>query len=271
MSTSSPSYGQIDRDYAMRLATIDPAEDGPVWMVNLMQYRTHADYGEGDADISGREADDRYAPTEILADIGAEVVVFGDVESQLLGDHPRWDRVGVVRYPSRRAFIAMQSRPDFRAKHEHKQAGMATTIVMGCQPTHVPPWPDTVAAPRNWDEVEHPPTDDDGSVVVLHVVKYAPGDGVRSMVSYQNHAAVVAGRHGGQVAAWFDVEGTIVGDGRAWDQARFNRFPSKAAFMAVVLDPERLAAQREHREPAMTDTYTLIVRPTIDRLGTVSP
>jgi hypothetical protein len=62
------------------------------------------------------------------------------------------------------------------------------------------------------------------------------------------------------------VEGTIVG-GRQWDQARFNAFPSKAAFMAVVLDPDRLRAQAEHREVALADTYTLILRPSIDRLA----
>jgi hypothetical protein len=262
------SYGRIDTEYAMRLATTPPDEDGPVWMVNLMKYREVAAYDDGNPDgVSGREADDRYAPVEILREIGAEVVFFGDVDTQLLGDQPRWDRIGVVKYPTRRAFIEMQSRPDFRAKHEHKQAGMSETIVMGCQPAVVPPWPEGVPAPRVWSDVEHPPTTNDGAVMVLHVVKFAADGGARSMVDYQNHAAVIAGQHGGHVAGWFDVEGTIVGDGRSWDQARFNRFPSKAAFMAVVLDPDRLAAQRAHREPAMTDTYTMIVRPTIDRLG----
>ena len=70
-----------------------------------------------------------------------------------------------------------------------------------------------------------------------------------------------------RVAGWFAVEGTIVGDGRSWDQVRFNEFPSKAAFMAVVTDPERLEAQRRHREPAIADTYTMIVRPTINRIA----
>ena len=36
--------------------------------------------------------------------------------------------------------------------------------------------------------------------------------------------------------------------------------------MAVVLDPDRLAAQAAHRETAIADTYTLITRPSIDRL-----
>lgn len=32
-----PSYGQVDREYGARLATTDPGDDGPVWMVNLME------------------------------------------------------------------------------------------------------------------------------------------------------------------------------------------------------------------------------------------
>ena len=34
-----PSYGTIDHEYGHKLATTDPADDGPVWMVNLMKYK----------------------------------------------------------------------------------------------------------------------------------------------------------------------------------------------------------------------------------------
>lgn len=37
MSTSSPSYGQVDREYGLRLATTPTDEDGSVWMVDLMK------------------------------------------------------------------------------------------------------------------------------------------------------------------------------------------------------------------------------------------
>lgn len=36
-------YGRVDPEYATRLATTPPEDDGPVWMVNLMQYREIAD------------------------------------------------------------------------------------------------------------------------------------------------------------------------------------------------------------------------------------
>jgi hypothetical protein len=262
---STPRYGTIDTEYARRLATTPPEQDGPVWMVNLMHYRDQADYGDGKpSGISGQEADDLYAPLESLAAVGAEPVLFADVESQLLGDTPRWDRVGVVKYPTRRAFIEMQRRPEFTEAHEHKDAGMAATIVIAGIPIPSPPLP---ASAPDWADVPHPPTDDDPPVVVLHVLRYKEGAERQQMATYTDHASRVAVPHGVRVAGWFEAEGTIVGDGRPWHQARFNAFPSKAAFMAVVFDPERLEAQRDHREVAIADTYTMILRPRIDRLA----
>lgn len=263
-STPSVRYGRIDPDYAKRLATTPAADDGPVWMVNLMAYRARADYEDGrSASITGREADDRYAPVESLAAVGAEVALFADVDEQLLGETPRWDRVAVVKYPTRRAFIDMQSRPEFVEKHAHKDAGLAHTIILGGQPLAPPALPDN--AP-DWSAVPHPPTASDGPVVVVHVLRFHPGRADTAMVRYQDAAGSVAVPHGLRIPAWFEVEGTIVGDGRTWDQVRFNVFPSKAAFMAVVLDPARLEAQRQHREEAVADTYTMILRPSIDRL-----
>lgn len=267
--TSAPRYGQIDRDYGMRLATTAPADDGPVWMVNLMSYRDTADYADGrESTITGREADDRYTPLGPLAAVGAEVVFVADVCDQLLGGAPRWDRVAVVKYPTRRSFVEMQQRPDFQELHEHKDAGMARTIVMGTRP--MPAFDATGVEQVAWADVPHPTTDADGDVMVIHVLRFHDEVGAQTpddMDAYTRHAAVVAGRHGGRIAGWFEVEGTIIGDGRRWDQVRFNHFPSRDAFMAVVADPGRLEAQRDHREVAIADTYALVTRPTINRLG----
>ena len=218
----------LDAELAHRFATMSPEDDGPIWMVSLLGH--------------GAEAE-----------TGGEVVFLADVDAQLLGDTPRWDKVAVVRYPSRRAAIEVLE----RAPLEH-------TIVIAATPITSPPLPDDAPS---WDAVDHPPSDDDPSVVVLHVLRYKDDDRRAEMAAYTDHAALVAVPHGVRVAGWFEAEGTIVGDGRTWHQARFNAFPSKAAFMAVVFDPARLEAQRDHREVAIADTYTLILRPTIDRLA----
>jgi hypothetical protein len=268
VSEHNLSYGTVDRDYANRTLATPPAEDGPVWMVNLMSYRDVAQYADGrETTLSGREADDLYSPVDVLSEIGAEPVFFADVDAQLLGDAPSWDRVAVVKYPTRRSFFDMQARPDFQDKHVHKEAGMAETIIAACLPIASPADNVDPASTPDWADVPHPPTDEDGPVTVLHLIRFHPDQAGSEMVSYQNQAADVAVPHGVRISGWFGVEGTIVGDGRSWDQARFNAFPSKAAFLAVVTDPARLEAQRAHREVAIADTYTLILRPLLDRLA----
>ena len=258
-------YATVDLDYERRLADTDPADDGPVWMVNLMKYRPVAEYADGrETTLSGEEADDRYAPFEAFAEVGAELVYLAGVERQLLGDEPAWDRVAVVKYPNGRAFVEMTHRPSFVAKHPHKDAGMERTIVVGGRPRPVPPLPD--GAP-SWSDVAHPPTEVDPPVTILHLLRYADGaSGRSSMEAYQDAAGAVAVPHGVRITGWLDVEGTILGDGRQWDEVRFNTFPSEAAFLAVALDPERSAAQAAHRVPALADTYSLVLRPLLDRL-----
>lgn len=257
-------YGQIDHEYGMKLATTPPEDDGPIWMVNLMKYREKADYADGrQADITGKEADDLYAPLGPLKAIGAQVVFLAEVDSQFLNDSPKWDRVGIVKYPSRRSFIEMQTRKDFQELHHHKEAGMAETIVAGCLPM---PLPELPASAPTWDEVPCPPTADDPYVVVIHVLKFHDDERRDHMATYTDHAGKIAVPMGVRLAAWTEVEGTIMGDGRQWDQIRFNVFPSREAFMKVVFDPERLEAQKSFREPAIADTYALITRPSIDRL-----
>ena len=261
-----PGYGTIDHEYGVKLATTDPADDGPVWMVNLMKYKERAEYADGsDGGRSGREADDEYTPTGPLKAVGAKIVYVAEVDATPLGDGTQWDRVAIVKYPTRRAFIEMQERKDFQDKHVHKEAGMDKTFVIGCQPMELDGLREMEKESKPWDEVAHPPNDEDGVIHVLHVIKWNEG-GRETMEGYHDAAFDVARDHGARVAGWFDAEGTILGDGRTWDQVRFNEFPSLREFMEVVNDPRRLEGQKNHREPAMADTYTLLCRPVIDQL-----
>jgi len=190
-----------------------------VWMLNLMKYKPVADYGDGTtSSITGREADDIYAPTAVLADLGATVPLFGDVIHQVTDD-VAWERIGIVRYPSRASFFAMQERDDFQKQYVHKEAGMETTIVMGCVPRSVADPAEAGSGPvvmrvRRYVEGATPGVDPDGVVPVVH----------------------------------FDVDGVILGDGRTWDDVRFDRvsadvLPRLAATegvaeqVVVVVDP----------------------------------
>jgi hypothetical protein len=195
-------YGAINRELIGRWLKMDEADDGPFWALNLMKYREVADYDDGRAPVSGREADDTYAPLDSLAAIGAQAVFLADVVRMTAGDGTAWDRIGIVRYPSRRAFFAMQQRDEFKKSHVHKDAGMEFTIVMSCLP--VLPF---------GGEVERRP------FVELRV----SGD--------------VAGPNSGE--GTFDVEGVIVGDERTWRRATFRWLDAEPAAHTAATSDDR--------------------------------
>ncbi|MFM8946840.1 MAG: hypothetical protein ACKOJC_09070 [Actinomycetota bacterium] len=174
-------YGTVNSEYAADLAGREPATDRPIFMVNFMKYRAVADYSDRSTGVefSGMEADDKYAPTEVLADIGADVAFFGRVVAQ--GSADEWDRMGIVRYPTRRSFIEMQSRRDFKEKHVHKEAGMDYTIVCGGLPA-----------------AAHRPIERRGYVTF----RLAAGPPTAQPSESQ---------------AVLSIEGTILGDGRSWN------------------------------------------------------
>lgn len=225
----APRYGQVDLEYAQRLATCPPDEDGPVLMVNYMRYRERAEYRDGtDGGRTGREADDEYAPVDVLADIGAVVASFGDVIDDEASTG--WHRIGIVQYPTRRSFIEMQSRRDFRDKHTHKEAGMERTIVLGV-PVHLV---------RSTAETGEGSEGGEGSApsradrVVFDLVRHDRGLGAP------------APRH-----ATGPVEGTIMGDGRTWTELRIS-------WLGADDDLPPL--------DDVDDRERVVVRPSIDRL-----
>ena len=200
---NNPRYGTPNFEMIRGWLNLPADQDGPFWAVNLMKYREVADYhredhGEdhtgigGKPTVSGREADDAYSPLGPLAAIGAVVSFLADVTAQS-GSEPGWDRIGIVRYPSRAAFMAMQQREDFKKQHVHKDAGMEFTIVMSCLPV--------------WHSDEQPSVD--GSYL-MRVSRFADAPATSGPLA------------GVRPVARFDVEGVIVGDERKWTEVRFD-------------------------------------------------
>ena len=225
-------YGRIDKDYAMALATRAPEDDGPIYMVNLMKYHEVAQYTDDagvDKPISGREADDRYNPTSILAKIGATIVFVGDVVGNHVGSED-WDRIAIVRYATRKSFIDMQTRKDFGEKHVHKAAGMQRTIIVCCRPQDA-----------SLDARGRPKADDDRLVVM----------GVRQT---ENRATTFDALPGATNLA---AEGTIIGDGRLWDTVQFVPVASTA-------DVESLANSMSASTDG--DMYVMTVRASMDAI-----
>ena len=61
-----------------------------------------------------------------LANVGAELILGGEVNGLLLGEvEELWDAFGVARYPSRKAMIAMARNPAYIESEKHRAAGLA--------------------------------------------------------------------------------------------------------------------------------------------------
>jgi hypothetical protein len=198
--SANPRYGTLNWDMLKSWFAVAPEDDGQFWAVNLMKYRPLADYSDGrETTLTGEQADDEYAPIEILEDLGAVVAFGARVTSQHAGD-PQWDRVAIVRYPSRAEFFDMQRRPDFIERHAHKDAGMEFTIVMSSDPDPLP---------------AEPAPEDAGALVMT----------VRNL---QDPTAPSATVDGVAPVARFEVEGAIVGDERVWHEIRIDRIAEES-------------------------------------------
>lgn len=116
----------------------DNGRDGPVVMLNLLKFRETAVYDDGEA-ISGAEAYARYqhAFTVTVGAISqAEILFEGPVEQVFIGiagtAETDWDKVLIVRYPTRGHFLAMMADTGYRQALRHRYAGLARTVLLQC-------------------------------------------------------------------------------------------------------------------------------------------
>ena len=128
-SNESNSYKNALRPNPIQLAEFALGDDDPILMVNLLKFKDKAEYEDGRAtNLTGREAYEIYVTEtrEHLADVGAELILGGEVSGLLLGEvEELWDAFGVARYPSRKAMIAMARNPAYIESEKHRAAGLA--------------------------------------------------------------------------------------------------------------------------------------------------
>lgn len=107
----------------------EPGPNGPIYMVNLLKYRDHAQYTDGRTTaLTGREAYDLYGAgvTELIQQHGGKIVFSADVNALLLGYVEQlWDSVAIAMYPNRAALIAMSMAPVMAELALHREAGLA--------------------------------------------------------------------------------------------------------------------------------------------------
>jgi hypothetical protein len=140
-----PSHSNHDagidptRDQVRRLR--DHGRDGPVVMMNLLKFRDTAQYPQelGMAACSGKVAYDRYQHAFTVA-VGAisqaEVLYDGPCEQVFIGqpgtDATDWDKLLLVRYPSRQHFLNMMANDAYRDALVHRYAGLERTVLIQC-------------------------------------------------------------------------------------------------------------------------------------------
>lgn len=92
-----PSAEQIEAIRSMDI-------DGPVVMLNLLRF--NPDGGEEEYARYGQAA------TPHLQRSGAKIKYLGDVAATVIGEET-WDRIILVEYPSKQAFLEMSGNPDY--------------------------------------------------------------------------------------------------------------------------------------------------------------
>ena len=107
----------------------DPDAKGPIYMVNLLKFKSRAEYEDGrETDLTGAEAYGLYADgvTRLLGKVGGALVFSADVERLTLGEVGElWDKVAIAMYPSRAAMIEMMQLPGMQEISPHREAGLA--------------------------------------------------------------------------------------------------------------------------------------------------
>jgi hypothetical protein len=200
-----PSFGLIDPDYQTRLRTVASGDaDGPVYMLTLARFRPGSGQVLGWA--SARDPGSRYVPIPLLTAVGASLCLVADVVAGAGG----WDRVGFMRYPTRRAFVTLSDRSEMKDWNATKERRTERVIMLGVVPVAGLP---ADPAQRALLEVWHGPTP-----------------------PLMATGAVTE----------FDVEGTYMGDGRQWSGARYTAIelgtalplrPARFGYLAVLVEP----------------------------------
>jgi uncharacterized protein (DUF1330 family) len=132
MTTSKVAH--IDHLNVDTLAKLPDEE--PVVMLNLMRFRAKALTGQG----TGEDAYLRYSALAIkqIKAQGGTIIWTGKPETVALGlaEQNEWDYVALVQYPSRAAFIAMMTSPEYALANAERLSGCAEHIIIAVRETY---------------------------------------------------------------------------------------------------------------------------------------
>lgn len=245
---TGPSFGTANTDLMAQLA--QSTENGPFFMVNLIKFRDQAVYADGrETDLTGEEANNLYTTTgvQLLIEGAMRPAMFGSVVIDPASPPvPAWDQVAIARYPSYADFFAMASDPAFQEGAEHKDAGVETSsVIVTHRVVDAPPATDLPAG--------------DAPVILFELFSHSgtgTADRPESLSAYLDGLAPLVTANGGVALGTYEVVGTLIGDGREWDEAHLWWFPDQSSLDALLADPD-LAELTAARDADLEDLYRL--------------
>jgi uncharacterized protein (DUF1330 family) len=132
----------IDPTAAQVRALRDHGPEGPIVMVNLLKFRAQAQY-DAPHNEPARTGEEAYALYKHAFSVAvketseAEITFYGAVNQVFIGtaggNDTDWDKVMIVRYPSRQHFLAMMRDERYREALVHRYAGLERTVLLQCQ------------------------------------------------------------------------------------------------------------------------------------------
>jgi len=136
---SDPCYLEVSD--ANAIALLNRNIEGPVSMLNLLRFKSVADYSDHRqlapaSAISGRDAYDRYINHTIpfLTESGGELLYLGTGGSYLIGPEDEgWDLVMLVRQQSIAAFMAFAENTEYLKGIGHRDAALQDSRILPLQ------------------------------------------------------------------------------------------------------------------------------------------
>ncbi len=108
---------------------MEPGPPGPVYMVNLLEFKDRAEYEDGrETDLTGAEAYHLYTAgvSKLLVEFGGAGMFHAPVERLAIGEvEELWDVIAIAMVPTRSAMFDMARSDGTREIIVHRTAGLA--------------------------------------------------------------------------------------------------------------------------------------------------
>lgn len=141
LKSGEQNRNDVSADDLLRLLDLDP--EGPYHFINLLRYKTEAQYPEGHPlatkSMSGEEAYNQYGITAFqqVTMRGGRLMQSNKVKLSMGGDD--WDSVATMEYQKIGAFFEMLADPAYQAALVHRDAGLEATKILITRPRIIKP------------------------------------------------------------------------------------------------------------------------------------